>query len=177
MNPTKKDGNLMGTYKISVSAVPKKPDPRFIGTVGSPISVNFMVEVDIRDAEIGTAEIDQSASPKLAEVRHPSKLPSQISADSHQRLVLKFNVKNRKNNAAFSAHQVFLQLTNTKTKQEITFVHEHNEQGKYKFDIDLKAKAADFGRLSGLYSASVLVGDRFSSNSYNWKIVSTHPLF
>lgn len=55
----------MGTYKIAVSAVPKKPDPRFVGNVGSPIPVSFLVDAQLHDVEVGTAEIDQSSSPKL----------------------------------------------------------------------------------------------------------------
>lgn len=103
---------------------------------------------------------------------YPSKVGNQLTADDHQRIILKFNLKNKNSNEAFSAHQVFLQLTNKQTKQEITFVHENRDNGLYKFDVDLKAKAGDFGRLSGVYSVALLIGDRFLSNSFHWTFVS-----
>ncbi|KAG1665248.1 Dolichyl-diphosphooligosaccharide--protein glycosyltransferase subunit 2 [Nymphon striatum] len=168
VNLMKKQKNLMGTYKIAISAVPKKQDPRFVGNVGSPISVSFLVDAQLHDVEIGTAELDQSASPNFIKVTYPSKVGNQLNADSHQRIILKFSLKNKNSNKPFSSHQVFMQLTNKLTKQEITFVHEYRENGVYKFDVDLKAKAGDFGRLSGVYSIALLIGDRFLSNSIHW---------
>lgn len=54
-----------GFYKVSVSAVPAKADPRFVGNVGAIIQVKVLSAVVVESAEIGSADADQTTAPKL----------------------------------------------------------------------------------------------------------------
>ena len=69
-----------------------------------------------------------------------------------------------------TAHQTFVQMTNTETKQEIVFVAEPDSALTYKMDLNLLTRAKDLSHLSGLYEITVIVGDAVISNPIQWKI-------
>ena len=59
-----------------------------------------------------------------------------MEADHHQRLGLKFTLKEDISKEIVTAHQTFVRLTNVKTKQEVIFVAEEEPTGStYKFDL------------------------------------------
>lgn len=54
-----------GLYKVSVSAVPAKPDPRLVGNVGVSLSVKVICAVTVDSFEIGVGDSDQTTQPKF----------------------------------------------------------------------------------------------------------------
>ena len=58
-----------------------------------------------------------------------------MAADYHQRLIMKFMLKDVSTNAAMTAHQTFVKMTNQQTAQEIVFVAESDSSDVYKFDL------------------------------------------
>ena len=53
---------------------------------------------------------------------------------------------------------------------EIIYVAEPDASNNYKFDLDVSAKAKEFGSKSGKYSVSLIVGDAVVSNPVNWNL-------
>jgi oligosaccharyltransferase complex subunit delta (ribophorin II) len=53
---------------------------------------------------------------------------------------------------------------------EIIYVAEPDSSNNYKFDLDVSAKAKEFGSKSGKYSVSLIVGDAVVSNPINWNL-------
>ena len=47
---------------------------------------------------------------------------------------------------------------------------EPDSSNNYKFDLDVSAKAKEFGSKSGKYSVSLIVGDAVVSNPINWNL-------
>lgn len=68
-------------------------------------------------------------------MQHPNKAANKLEADYHQRLVMRFQLKDLSTNTAMTAHQTFVKLTNLKTSQEIIFIAEADSSDLYKFDL------------------------------------------
>lgn len=83
----------------------------------------------IEGAEIGVAERDQTTALKMQPLSWPQFSNVVIEADHHQKLILKFAIKDKASGALVNPHQVFALLTNDKTKQEIIFVAEVSSIG------------------------------------------------
>uniref|UniRef100_A0A1B6DAG0 Dolichyl-diphosphooligosaccharide--protein glycosyltransferase subunit 2 n=1 Tax=Clastoptera arizonana TaxID=38151 RepID=A0A1B6DAG0_9HEMI len=159
-----------GLYKLSVNAMPIKPDPKLVGNVGVILSLKVICAVSVDNFEIGLGDADQTTQPKFDKVAHPQKLPRDLQADSLQKLVTKFSLKDKQSGKALVVHQAFLRFFNTITKQEIIFVSEPDASNNYRFELDIGAKAAEFGQLSGLYNIYLIIGDAILSNSFTWHV-------
>ncbi|XP_076326377.1 oligosaccharide transferase delta subunit [Tachypleus tridentatus] len=159
---------LRGFYKVSVSAVPVKPDSRLVGNTGASINVKVMTKVGIEKVEVGTVDRDQATSPKATKLEQGKKLVAPLEADYHQKLVMKFTLQDMNAGTTMTSHQAFVQLLNKQTKQEIVFVAEPDSSNVYKFDVDLNNKAKDFGYMSGDYELNLIVGDSVIANPVKW---------
>uniref|UniRef100_A0A4D5R9X7 Dolichyl-diphosphooligosaccharide--protein glycosyltransferase subunit 2 n=1 Tax=Scolopendra viridis TaxID=118503 RepID=A0A4D5R9X7_SCOVI len=165
-----------GFYRLLISAVPSKADDRLIGNSGAPVEIKVMTEVTVEALEIGTVDVDQATSSKMSKVVYPNKLPVILEADYHQKIQMKFTIRD-KNDGIMSAHQVFIRLTNKRTKQEIIFVSEPDSSLVYRFDMDVNSKAKDFGYLSGEYQLDLILGDAIISNPFLWLIADVEISF
>jgi len=56
-----------------------------------------------------------------------------FEADYHQKMVMKFLLKDKSSGLPLTAHQTFVKLANSKTKQEIIFVADSTDT--YKFEL------------------------------------------
>ncbi|KAG8192958.1 hypothetical protein JTE90_028081 [Oedothorax gibbosus] len=160
---------LRGFYTVSINAVPSKADPKLIGNTGAQISVKVMTEVVVDGAEIGTAFLDQVSSAKSTSVAYP-KDTVRLEADTHQKIFMKFTLKDKNAKSSMLAHQAFVMFVNQKTGGEVVFVAEHDSSNVYKFDLDLKSKEKDFQFASGAYDINLIVGDAVLKNPFMWKM-------
>ncbi len=77
-----------------------------------------------------------------------------------------------------SAHQAFVRLTHALSGAEIIFVAEQTDSSSpYKFEVDVGAKAKDFGHRSGSYALSLLVGDAAIANPVEWHVADVKISF
>ena len=168
-----------GFYDLTLSATPAKADDRLAGNTGAMLLVKALGEVVVANAEIGVSNSDQAtAAAKLAAVNHPSKLGKTLEADHHQKVVLKFALQDKATKEKIEAHQTFVRLSHVESGAEIIFVAEHDSKNSvYKFDMDLGAKAKDFGHRSGKYKLNLLVGDAVISNPVDWHVADVDLSF
>ncbi|GFT97926.1 dolichyl-diphosphooligosaccharide--protein glycosyltransferase subunit 2 [Nephila pilipes] len=160
---------LRGFYTVSINAVPSKADPKLIGNTGAHISVKVMTEVVVEGAEIGTAFVDQVSSAKSTSITYP-KESVKFDVDIHQKLFLKFSLKDKNAKSPLIAHQAFVMFANQKTKQEVVFTAESDSSGVYRYDLDVKLKEKDFQFASGAYDIYIIVGDPVLKNPFMWKL-------
>ncbi|XP_058805642.1 dolichyl-diphosphooligosaccharide--protein glycosyltransferase subunit 2 [Phymastichus coffea] len=155
-----------GFYKIAVSA----------GSVVNTVSVKVLTEVKVDYLEIGTADADQTTQPKLVKVTHPQKLGQKIEADSQQKLVIRFLLKDAVKNKPLKVHQAFVRLSSIVSKendkQEIIFVAESDASNVYKFDMPVGSEAKNFNYQSTDYNIELIVGDAILSNSFQWTVAT-----
>lgn len=186
--PSKEDSSLYvynfisskprrGFYKLSLNAVPVKADARLVGNDNAEIAVKVLTDVEVIGLELGTADRDQTAAPKMTEVAFRSKLGETMEADHHQKLVMKFSLKDVYNGDVMSAHQAFVHLYHVETKREILFLAEPDPNVIYRFDLDLFQKAKDMGYLSGKYELSLIIGDAVIANPLKWNLASLQLSF
>nr|XP_022292611.1 dolichyl-diphosphooligosaccharide--protein glycosyltransferase subunit 2-like isoform X2 [Crassostrea virginica] len=156
---------VRGFYKLTISAKPSKEDKKLLGLTGAEVDVKVTTQVSIENVEIGVADKDQTTAARTTKVQYPSKASSQFEADYHQKIIIKFQLKDKADGSKMSAHQTFLKLTNQKTNQEIIFVA---DAASNKFDLDIGNSASQFGYLSGKYSMELIIGDAVIENPFSW---------
>ncbi|XP_063216236.1 dolichyl-diphosphooligosaccharide--protein glycosyltransferase subunit 2 [Bacillus rossius redtenbacheri] len=166
-----------GFYKLTVSAALPKPDPRLVGNVGASLAIKVMTSVSVENTQVGTADADQTTQAKLATVAYPSKLSNVLEADTLQKLMMKFVLKDKSTGKPMTVHQAFVKLTHKETSSEIILVAEPDSSKTYKLDLDVGLKAGEFGHLGGLYSVELLVGDAVLTNPFSWHVADVKLRF
>jgi len=166
-----------GFYVLSVSAFPVKADPSLIGNENAAVTVKVLTSVKIQNVEVGVADTDQSTAPQLHKVAYPSSLDIPLSVDYHQKLLVSWALRDERSGDLMKVHQAFVRLSNTDTNQEIIFVAEADSKNIYNFDIDVNAKAKEFGSISGTYNINLIVGDPVITNSFSWNVGKVHIKF
>ncbi|XP_040074114.3 dolichyl-diphosphooligosaccharide--protein glycosyltransferase subunit 2 [Ixodes scapularis] len=161
-----------GFYKLSLNAVPVQADARLLGNTNAEIQVKVLTEVEVVNLEVGTADRDQTAAPKMDVVAFKGKLAQTLEADHHQKLVMKFSLKDKSNADIMTAQQAFVHLQHQETKREIVFLAEPDSSLIYRFDLDLHLKAKEMGYLSGKYDLSLIIGDAVIANPLKWTLAS-----
>lgn len=167
-----------GFYKIIINVVPSETDSRLLGLTGAEVQVKVTVHVSIENVEIGVADKDQTTVTRTTKLQHPNKAANALEADYHQKIIMKFQLKDKSSGQLMTAHQAFVRLTNLNTKQEIIFVTEADNTMTNKFDLDIGSGAKDFSYLSGRYSMELIIGDAIIENPFSWylaDLVLTFP--
>jgi len=160
----------MGFYSISISAAPQKEDKRLIGLTGATVEVKVTTKVQVANVEIGVLDNDQTTTGKTTKLVYPNKAASILEADTHQRLIMTFSLSDKNTGKSLNAHQTFVRLSNVKTKEELTYVAELDKGSSYKFDLDVKTNAKEFGYKSGKYTVDLIVGDAVIQNPISWTV-------
>ncbi|TRY63519.1 hypothetical protein TCAL_04893 [Tigriopus californicus] len=166
-----------GFYELTVTATPNKADARLAGNEGAVLLVKALGSVEVTQAEIGIVDADQGTAAKLNPVAHPSKSAKVLEADHHHKVVFKFALTDKVSKEKIRAHQVFVRLAHVQTKAEIIFVAEPDSKSVYKFDLDVKSKAKEFGGKSGKYEIQLIVGDAVISNPILWSVADINLKF
>ncbi|XP_031843739.1 oligosaccharide transferase delta subunit [Nomia melanderi] len=163
-----------GFYKISVTA----------GSVVNTVTVKVLCEVVVDHLEIGTGDADQTTQPKLTRVNYPEKLNQKIEADSQQKLVMRFLLKDGISKKPMRTHQAFVRLYSAtdakdggKMGREILFVAEPDTSQLYKFDMPVGSAAVNFDHQSGDYNVELIVGDAILTNPFQWTVATVNLKF
>ncbi|PBC25803.1 dolichyl-diphosphooligosaccharide--protein glycosyltransferase subunit 2 [Apis cerana] len=160
-----------GFYKISVTA----------GSVTNTVIVKVLCDVMVDYMEIGTADADQTTQPKLTRILFPEKLSQKIEADSQQKLVMRFLLRDNANKKPMRTHQAFVRLSsiskNDKKGHEILFVAEADTSHLYKFDMPVGTAAANFNYQSRDYNVELIIGDAILSNPFQWTVATVSLKF
>lgn len=162
-----------GFYKISIIA----------GSVTNIVTVKVLCDVMVDYMEIGTADADQTTQPKLTRILFPEKLSQKIEADSQQKLVMRFLLRDNANKKPMRTHQAFVRLSsmsiskNDKKGHEILFVAEADTSHLYKFDMPVGTAAANFNYQSRDYNVELIIGDAILSNPFQWTVATVSLKF
>jgi len=164
-----------GFYRIVVSISTQQTDKKLIGLSAAEVEVKVIARVVVENAEVSVADREHTSAQKATKLEMPNKV--QLEADYHQRLMMKFSLKDAATGKMLSAHQTFVRLTNTKTQQEVIFVAEDDGTGVHRFDLDVGGKSKDFNNLSGKYSMQLIVGDAVIENPITWHLADVQLTF
>lgn len=164
--------------KEDAVAAPAAAAIPLIGNAGAQVELTVITEVSVENVEIGIADRDQSVAPKTTRVQYPNKVPTMLEVDSHQKVIMKFSLKdvNDASGAALQVHQAFVRLSSA--GRDVFFVADVEPgTGLYKFDMDVGASAKEFASISGKYSMFLVVGDALIANPIAWEMVEMQLTF
>ncbi|KAK5646937.1 hypothetical protein RI129_005401 [Pyrocoelia pectoralis] len=100
-----------------------------------------------------------TSAPRLTKLQHPSKLTSNLQADSSHHLILRFSLSR-------PVQQPFLRLSSG--KREIIFVAELDSSKAYKIDVNLANELS----YSAQFDLELILGDSIMSNPLRWSFGS-----
>ena len=99
------------------------------------MEIKVTTQVSLENVEIGVADKDQTVAAKTTKLQHPNKAANVLEADHQQKVIMKFQLREKAGTATMTAHQTFVRLTNLQSQQEIIFVAEADNTNNYKFDL------------------------------------------
>uniref|UniRef100_A0A2M3YZ40 Dolichyl-diphosphooligosaccharide--protein glycosyltransferase subunit 2 n=1 Tax=Anopheles braziliensis TaxID=58242 RepID=A0A2M3YZ40_9DIPT len=171
--PSKDDATLY-SYNLKTAALPRgkyRVDIEAAPVYRQQLKINVLGKVRVNALEIGVGDTDStSASLKRHTVSHPAKLATLLNADSQQKVIMKAVLVDDTTGKPMAVHQAFVLLRNKESLQEIIFVAEIDSTKAYKFEMDVGARASDFGHKSGTYEIVLIVGDALLANSFQWLV-------
>jgi len=158
-----------GFYELLVSAVPvKAAEKPLVGNTGVTVPVKVLTTLGVEQAELKVVEADQGTAGKTTKLNFPNKLSAKMSVDYSQRVSLTFAVKDTVAGQKMLVHQAFVRLANKETGAEIVYLAKADNNKVYAFDLDISGQAKEFGGQSGLYTASLILGDSTVTNPISW---------
>ncbi|CAF0952393.1 unnamed protein product [Adineta ricciae] len=160
-----------GFYTIHLTLTPRG-DEKLIGLTDNTIEVKVTSEAALENAELNVADRDSTAQAKTHKLTYPNALSEKLDLHSHQKLIIKFQVKDKRTGEYVRTQQAFIRFTNKKSKKEIIYLAEavSGATAQYKAEMDLTSNAADFRYQSGAYDLVVIVGDSLLQNAFEWKV-------
>lgn len=154
-----------GFYDVSVGV--SSAGLKLYGVSDLEYRVKVTTTIAVEDVELGTREKDQTDA-SLSSVAFPEQA-GDLSADSQQKIIMKFRVKDLTDGTYITPHQTFVSFVSKSTGQEVIFVAEPDKNGLYKFEVNLNtASKEQFNSASGHYSVHLIVGDASISNPIFW---------
>jgi len=142
-------------------------------------TIKVVAKIKIEDVEL---VVSDKYEEEVSEIRKHSlkfedKKPADvIRVESYQSIRLQFKLKSAASARSVLAHQAFVKFTSKNTSEDLFFVCLPTVGKTYKFSLNLEKVANSFGNRSGEYDVSLLVGDAFIDNSFEWTLatVSLH---
>jgi oligosaccharyltransferase complex subunit delta (ribophorin II) len=177
------------SIQLSVTATPVKAPPpaaagapaaaaaaeaKLIGVGPAQAKIEVKVTSEVKVVNMNLAVLDTestSTEGRLHPVAHPAALKNTLQADSSQKVLASFEIKDKASGKDFEPHQVFMRLLHKESDQEVFFVCEkQNNKNTYEFELNLRASEKVLKGLSGDYEMNLIVGDAVITNSFIWTV-------
>ena len=68
---------------------------------------------------------------------YPNALSDKVDVDYHQKLTVKFQIKNKQNDEVIRAQQAFLRFTNKKSNKEVIYLAEATSGANPQYKVDV----------------------------------------
>jgi oligosaccharyltransferase complex subunit delta (ribophorin II) len=176
-----------GFYSIQVSvtassapppaaggAAASSAQPKLIGVGPAQAKLEVKVTSEIKVVNMNIAVLDAestSVEGRQHPVAHPASLKNALQADSSQKLLASFEIKDKNSGRDFEPHQVFMRLLHKDSDQEVFFVCEKQTNGNsYEFELNMRVNEKALKGLSGDYELHLIVGDAVITNSFMWNV-------
>uniref|UniRef100_A0A8R1TSE8 Dolichyl-diphosphooligosaccharide--protein glycosyltransferase subunit 2 n=2 Tax=Onchocerca TaxID=6281 RepID=A0A8R1TSE8_ONCVO len=164
-----KNAKQHGFYNLALTA--GSQDKRLVGTNGASLMMRILVKVRIEDIAVAVFDRELLKPSSSISVKQSAKIGKILEADIHNKMEIRFKVKEAKTDEAILVHQAFVIFVHSNTRQEIVFVATPDHNRNYVFDADFEKVAKDFEGLSGRYAVRLIVGDSAISHAFDWNLV------
>jgi len=100
-----------------------------------------------------------------------------LEIKGHQHIYITFKLRNVASGRSVLAHQTFVKISNTKTKDSAYFVVPHSAQ-TYDLRLNVAKLASKYNNATNsTYEIELLIGDSFISSSFRWVVAKANILF
>jgi oligosaccharyltransferase complex subunit delta (ribophorin II) len=145
-----------GVYKVEVTAGSFKQ---------TNLLVTLLGKVRLDRIDVTLSEADSQTPTKKATIDKNGKFPEVFALDHQQKFGLRFDLFDDQSGKIMSVHQAFVRFSDD-SGAEIVFIAEQDVAKAYKFEMDVGARAGDFGGKSGIYNVDLIIGDSSLVNSF-----------
>ncbi|KAH7718717.1 ribophorin II [Aphelenchoides avenae] len=165
-----KDKLDAGFYNAQISLTGQ--DKKLIGTTGAQLAFKVPTEVSVEEVQFAVYERELKGAEETFSIPPGKKHVQVPKVNTHQKIQLKFLVKDKATGVPRAVHQAFVALVNEKTRQEVIYVAEPEATTKlYTFELDMHKNAKDFAGVSGTYHVQLILGDALLQNPVDWNVV------
>jgi hypothetical protein len=162
-----------GTYNLEFRVLPQEKTEKF-QTVSSVIRrVQVVAAIGLSEGQLEIKDKVRSIEEK--EFQQGETIKADLSLKTSQSLFLSFKLKNLVNSRPVQAHQVFLKLTHSVTKQSKYFIVESGPA--YTIKLSSGKIGEKFNFVNGSCDLELLIGDSFVSASFRWVVAKIHFTF
>lgn len=163
-------------YKFTVSVTPSKGNKGSVILLNNVVEFKLVTKIEIENFQIGILNTEDSSSPSLNKLEYPKKSESLV-VDSHQRLVIKFTVKDSDYGKLSKIQQAVVKLINKKTKLEATVVFHSDSNRNFKLNLDPSSVGDVLNFISDDYEVVVIIADSLISSSIKWSVADVKLRF
>ncbi|VDO76361.1 unnamed protein product [Onchocerca flexuosa] len=128
-----KNAKQHGFYNLALTA--GSQDKRLVGTNGASLMMRILVKVRIEDIAVAVFDRELLKPSSSISVKQNAKIGKILEADIHNKMEIRFKVKEAKTDEAVLVHQAFVIFIHSKTRQEIVFVATPDHNRNYVFDV------------------------------------------
>ncbi|CAF2113081.1 unnamed protein product [Rotaria magnacalcarata] len=160
-----------GFYTIHLTLTARN-EGKLIGLTDNMIDVKVTSESTIENVELTVSDRDNTAQAKTYKLSYPNGQTDKLELDYHQKLTIKFQIKDKQSDEFVRVQQAFLRFTNKKSNKEIIYLAEPSDgaNSQYKVEMDLITNANDFRHQSDTYELVLILGDSLLQTAYEWKL-------
>ena len=83
---------------------------------------------------------------------YPNALSDKVEIDYHQKLTVKFQIKNKQNDEVIRAQQAFLRFTNKKSNKEVIYLAEATSGANPQYKVDVVSDSCGTASRVGMMS-------------------------
>ncbi|CAF1271621.1 unnamed protein product, partial [Didymodactylos carnosus] len=124
-----------GLYTIHLTLNPVRNEAKLIGLNDHTIEVKVTSEAVIENAEVNLVDRDHSGQVKTNKLSYPTTLTDKMEIDYHQKVIVKFQIKDKQTNEYIRTQQCFLRFTNKQSQKEIVYLAEVGANSQYKAEV------------------------------------------
>lgn len=163
-------------FIVSVAAPKGKSDKGALIALNNVVEFKVITTIQIENFQIGIHNTEDSSSPSLNKLDYPKK-SEPLVVDSHQRLVIKFSVKDANYGKLSKIQQAVVKVINKKSKLEATIVCHSDSNRNFKLNLDPSSFGDVLNFISDDYEVVVIVADALISPSIKWTVADVKIRF
>lgn len=119
-----------GFYTVHLTLTPQQ-DNKLIGLTDNTIEVKVTTEINVENGELVVADRDTGAQAKTYKLNYPNVFSEKLEIDYHQKLTVKFQLKDKQADELIRVQQAFLRFTNKKIEQRNNLSRRSNERKQF----------------------------------------------
>jgi len=168
-----------GAYVLEFRVIPQEKQNEYQAITSTLRRVQVVAAVGLTDGFVLVSDhaTERDLQGKAISFEQAKTIKQTLDIKGHQHIYITFKLKNVVSSRSVLAHQTFVKISNTKTKDSAYFVIPHSAQ-TYDLRLSVAKLASKFNNATnGTYEIELMIGDSFISSSFRWVLAKATILF